>query len=119
MSFCHTKRPKHTTTLLPHDIALPLIEDNSGIARCRTQKIEHNSGNTRCADGKKMNHHDSPLNHVNVANLFDRICALSPCILRVCNVTFLTNFHPTFFLHTVLDVGSDIVPIAQLQKDKT
>jgi hypothetical protein len=58
--------------------------------------------------GKKSDHHNAPINHVNAANLFDRICALSPCILCVRNVTFLTYFHPTFFLHTILDVG--VVP---------
>ncbi len=67
MTFCHTKRPKHTSTLLPHDIELPLIKGNSASACCRTQKIEHNSGNTCCAVSKKIDHHDSPLNHVNVA----------------------------------------------------
>jgi hypothetical protein len=80
------------------------VEHNSGIACCMTQIIKHNSGITCCAVGNKLDHHDSPLKNVAVANLLDRICALSPCILRVRNVTFLTNFHPTFFLHTVLDV---------------
>jgi hypothetical protein len=98
MTFWHTKRPKHASTLLPHDIALPLMEDNSGIACRRTQIIEHNSGNTRCAVGKKSDHHDSPLplNNVAVANLFDTICPLSPHILHVRNVTILTNFHLAF-----------------------
>ncbi len=88
MTFWHTKRTKHTSNLLTHDIPLPLIE--------------HNSGNTCCTIGKKLNHHESPQNNVALANLFDRYCALSPCILCVCNVTFL---HHTFFLHTILDVG--------------
>ena len=88
MTFWHTKKPKHTSTLLTHDIALPLIE--------------HNSGNTCCAVSKKLDHHNSSLNNIALANQFDRYCALSPCIHRVCNVTFL---HHTFFLHTVLDVG--------------
>jgi hypothetical protein len=91
MTFWHTKRPKHESTLLTHDIALPLIK--------------HNSGNTHCNVGKKMDHHDSPQNNVTLANLFDRYCALSPCTLRVPNVTFLTFLHHTFFLHTNLDVG--------------
>jgi hypothetical protein len=53
MTFWHTKRPKHTLTLLAHDITLSLIKHNSGNSCCRTRVIEHNSGNTRCAVGKK------------------------------------------------------------------
>ncbi len=87
----HTKRTKHTSTLLTHDLALPLIQHNCGNSRCRTRLIEHNSGNTCCAVGKKMDHHNSPQNDVALANLFDRYCALSPCILRVRNVTFFAQ----------------------------
>ncbi len=68
MTFWHTKRPKHTSTLLPHDFAFPLIEHDSGNSCCRTPLIKHNPGNTHCAVGKKSDHHDSPLNNIALAN---------------------------------------------------
>jgi hypothetical protein len=52
-----------------------------------------------------MDHRDLPLNNVALANLFDRYCALSPRILCVRNVTFLTLLHHTLFLNTIPDVG--------------
>jgi hypothetical protein len=67
--------------------------------------IKHNSGNTCCAVGKKMDHYEPPQNHVGAANQFDTICGLSRCILCVHKVKILIYFHPMILLHTVLDVG--------------
>jgi hypothetical protein len=67
--------------------------------------IEHNSGNTRCAVGKKLDHYEPPLNHVAVANQLDTIFGLLQCILHVRKVTFLIYFHSTILLHTIFMWG--------------
>ncbi len=92
MTFWHTKIPKHTSTCLTNVITLP--------------SFKHNSGNTCCAVGKKLDHHHSPVHNVAVANIFDRYYAPSPRILRVCNVKF---FYYTFLLPTILDSSTSLI----------
>ncbi len=104
----HTYSKSTTSFIVPAQTLIGvklLIKHNSGNSHCRTCLIKHNAGNTCCAVGKKSDHHDSPLNNVSLANLFDGYCAFSPCILCVFNVTYLTFLHHTFFLHTILDMG--------------
>ncbi len=66
--------------------------------------IKHNSGDTHCAVGNKLDHYEPPQNHVSVANQFDTTFGLSRCILHVRK--FFIYFYPTILLHTILDVGS-------------
>ncbi len=120
MTFWHANRPKHTSTLLTHDITLPLIEHNSGNSCCRTHVIKHNSGNTHCAVGKKIGSSWFTLKRCHFSqSIWQILCTLTlhPLCLQ-CDIFCATRFFYTPFLMWVIKQLSDIVPIAQLQKDK-